>query len=110
MGRRPFGARRYVVAVLVAALIAGLGTPPRPVAASTVMPPASSEPATAAPELGGQLFSSGSRVEVQVLPASAGLTSELWLFEPGPAKRLATNRDVGLVVDVGTFPAGVELL
>src|SRR4249919_879549 len=60
--------------------------------------------------LGGQLFSSGARVEVQVLPASAGFTSELWLFSPGPARRLATNRDVGLVVDLGTFPTGVELV
>ena len=41
-----------------------------------------SKPASAAPVLGGQLFSTGNDVQVQVMPASAGFTSELWLFEP----------------------------
>ena len=62
------------------------------------------------PVLGGQLYSTGQPVEVEVLPASAGFTSELWLFEPGPARRIATNRDVGTVVDLGSFPPGVELV
>ena len=110
MGRRmPWPARSLVV-LLVVAFIAGLGTPPKPLLASTTRPEQAPPPALAAPELGGQLFSTGQPVEVQVLPASAGFTSELWLFEPAPAKRLATNRDVGLVVQVGTFPAGVELV
>jgi hypothetical protein len=51
--------------------------------------------AVAAPEVGGQLFSSGGGLEVEVLEAGAGLTSELWLFEPGPPRMLASNRDVG---------------
>ena len=91
--------RRAAVRLLVViALVAGLL-------------PATTPPATqAADGLGGQLFATGGEVEVQVLPASAGFTSELWLFEPAPARRIATNRDVGLVVNLGTFPAGVELV
>jgi len=99
------------VFALVVSLLASLGTPPRPALAIAQAPPAQpAAPAPAAPELGGQLFSTGQPVEVQVEPASAGFTSELWLFEPGPARRLATNRDVGLVVQLGSFPAGVELV
>ena len=101
---------RAAAVFLTASLIASLGAMPRPAAAATVIPPDPVAAVPASPELGGQLFSSGSRVEVQVLPASAGFTSELWLFEPGPAKRLATNRDIGTVVDVGTYPAGFELV
>ena len=75
-----------------------------------LMPGAKLAEVKAAEGLGGQLYSTGQSVQVQVLPASAGYTSELWLFEPGPERRLATNRDVGTVVDLGTFPAGVELI
>jgi hypothetical protein len=32
------------------------------------------------------------------------------LAEPGQPRRLATNRDVGTVVQLGIFPAGVELI
>ena len=110
MGRRPNRARRYVVPALIATLLASLGTPARPALAIPSAPQEAPPPALSAPELGGQLFSSGQPVEVQVLPASAGFTSELWLFEPGPARRIATNRDVGLVVSLGTFPAGAELI
>lgn len=60
--------------------------------------------------LGGRIFSGGGSVEVEVLPAEAGLTSELWLFEPAPEQRIATNRDIGAVVELGPFPEGVELL
>jgi len=67
-------------------------------------------PASAAPVIGGQLYSTGVPVTVTVLPASAGYTSELWLFEPGPARRLATNRDVGKVVDLEPVSAGTELV
>ena len=107
---RPMRARRFIVPVLLAALMSSLGTPARPALAMPSEPDRAPARAIHAPELGGQLFSSGQPVELQVLPASAGFTSELWLFEPGPARRLATNRDVGLVVNVGSFPAGVELL
>lgn len=110
MDRRRPSLARLIVPLVVASLLASLGAPPRPVAARAAQPDPVPATSADAPDLGGQLFSTGSRVEVQVQPASAGFTSELWLFEPGPAKRLATNRDIGLVVDVGTFPAGVELL
>ena len=42
--------------------------------------------------------------------AEAGDTSELWLCSPRPERRIATNRDVGLVVDLGTFDSGTELV
>jgi RHS repeat-associated protein/uncharacterized repeat protein (TIGR01451 family) len=100
MRRRHGAGRQWLVSLLVAALVAG------------VLPAAKPTPVKAADPagLGGQLFSTGQSVEVEVLPASAGFTSELWLFEPGPERRLATNRDVGTVVQLGIFPAGVELV
>lgn len=59
--------------------------------------------------LGDMLFANGGNVTVQVEPASAGYTSELWLFSPASIF-VATNRDVGTVVDLGPFAAGNELL
>jgi VCBS repeat-containing protein len=47
---------------------------------------------------------------VEVLPADANDTSELRLCSPGPERFIATNRDVGTVVDLGSFPAGTELI
>lgn len=68
-------------------------------------------PAAASPVLGGQVFGTGGPVTVEVLPAEAGYTSELRLCQPGEAQVfLATNRDVGSVVPVGTFPSGTELV
>jgi hypothetical protein len=68
-------------------------------------------PALAAPVLGGQLFGTGGEVTVEVLPATSGFTSELRLCQPGePQQFLALDSDVGSVVTVGTFPAGVELV
>ncbi len=46
------------------------------------------------PVLGGQLYSTGAAVTVEVLPASAGLTSTLFLLDPEEVQ-IATNRDVG---------------
>ncbi len=61
--------------------------------------------------IGGQLFSAGGEVQVEVAPAGFALyTSELWLFEPGPPQFIATNRDAGLVVNLGPFDPGVELV
>ncbi|MCW5890285.1 MAG: hypothetical protein KIT14_07005 [bacterium] len=62
------------------------------------------------PVLGGQLFSTGAPVEVEIKPASASITSTLSLYEPPPILRIATNRDVGTIVQLGTFPVGVELV
>jgi hypothetical protein len=66
--------------------------------------------AAEAATIGGQLFSTGGEISVQVLPASAGLTSELSLYFPGPQQFIATNREVGKTVNLGTFAAGIELI
>ena len=68
-------------------------------------------PASAEPRLGGQLFGTGGEVTVEVLPAEANDTSELRLCQPGsPQIFLATNRDVGTVVNLGVYPQGTELV
>lgn len=59
--------------------------------------------------LGGQLFSTGAPVTVEVLPASAGLTSVLFLLEPETVE-IATNRDVGTTTTVGPYGSGTELV
>lgn len=59
--------------------------------------------------LGGKIFATGGPVEVEVLPASAGITSELWLLDPRE-QRIATNRDIGGVYQLGSIPAGTELV
>jgi hypothetical protein len=82
------------------ALVAGMvqGTPAS--AEETDDPP---------PALGGQLYSTGTPVTVEVLSASAGLTSTLFLLEPEEV-RIATNRDVGAEVTVGPYGDGEELV
>jgi len=62
-----------------------------------------------APVLGGQLFSTGAPVTVEVLSASAGYTSTLYLLDPEEV-RIATNRDVGTKVTVGPYGSGEELV
>lgn len=59
--------------------------------------------------IGGQLFSTGGEVSVQVLPAEAGITSELSIYSPRQ-QFIATNREVGKVVNLGNFEAGLELI
>jgi RHS repeat-associated protein len=121
VGRRRAG--RFGVAAIIVSLLAGLAPgaaiartahlrkdAPASHAAPVVPSPEPAQVLAAVQGIGGQLYATGGRVEVQVLPASALYTSELWLFEPGTARRIATNRDVGLVVDLGTFPAGAELV
>ncbi len=67
-------------------------------------------PANAEQVLGGQLYSTGGTIQIEVLPASAGLTSQLYLLEPEPEVFIATNREVGKVVELGPFESGVELI
>lgn len=67
-------------------------------------------PLSAAAIIGGQLFATGGNVTVKVLPATAGYTSELHLISPGPDRFIALNHDAGTVVNLGSFPAGVELV
>lgn len=59
--------------------------------------------------LGGQLFSTGGDVTVEVLPASAGYTSELHLFSPAYGF-IALNNNVGYTTNIGSFPIGDELI
>lgn len=67
-------------------------------------------PAVAAPIIGAQLFATGGNVTITVEPATAGFTSELWLYEPGADVFIALNHDVGTVVNLGPFVAGTELI
>lgn len=60
--------------------------------------------------VGGRIYATGGDVIVKVLSASAGYTSELSLVSPGPARYIATNRDIGTVVNLGAYPAGSELV
>ncbi|WP_299927059.1 RHS repeat-associated core domain-containing protein [uncultured Nocardioides sp.] len=96
LGRRSFAL--VVTAVCLSLVIAALGRGP---AAAAEDDPA--------PVLGGQLFSTGSQVTVEVLAASAGLTSTLFLLDPEEV-RIATNRDVGTSVTVGPYARGEELV
>jgi RHS repeat-associated protein/uncharacterized repeat protein (TIGR01451 family) len=88
--------RSAVVVSLAAALVVG---------GSVAVPP----PASATPVLGGQLYATGGEIEVEVLPATAGLTSQLYLLEP-VEMFVATNREVGRRVQLGRFEPGAELL
>lgn len=60
--------------------------------------------------IGGRLFSNGGELEVELLAADAGFTIELYLMSPGPQRLIATNRDAGTILKLGTVPAGVELM
>jgi hypothetical protein len=61
--------------------------------------------------LGGQLFALGGDVKVEVEAATAGFVSELHLYSPTNSfGTIALNTEVGKVVDLGTFPAGTELV
>src|ERR1044071_26362 len=60
--------------------------------------------------IGGRLFSNGGAREVEVLAADAVFPIELYLMSPGPQRLIATNRDAGTVVKLGTVTAGVELI
>jgi hypothetical protein len=59
--------------------------------------------------LGGQIFSTGGQISVQILSAEAGLTSILGIYYP-IQQSIATNRDVGKVINLGSFQAGIELI
>src|SRR3989442_2636300 len=81
--------------------------------ATSVIGPApaqAQQSATCQSGAGGRIFASGGEVEVEILQASAGWTSELHFVSPGPARTIGTNRDAGTVVRLGSFPAGTELV
>lgn len=60
--------------------------------------------------IGGQLFSTGEDVFVEVLtPLTVGYTSNLSLYEP-KNQYIGTNWEVGKIVNLGNFPRGLELI
>jgi hypothetical protein len=68
--------------------------------------------AAAAPamaDLGDSLYSAGGHVTVEILPSDAGYTSDLSLVWPA-AIAIGSNRDTGLVLDLGEFTAGTEMI
>jgi hypothetical protein len=61
--------------------------------------------------LGDQLYSTGGEITVEVRPATAGLTSELVLFNAdGTSTPIASNREVGKVVTLPARPLNEELV
>jgi hypothetical protein len=61
--------------------------------------------------LGDQLFSTGGEITVEVRPATAGLVSELRLYNAdGTFTPIATNREVGRIVTLPARPLGEELV
>lgn len=61
--------------------------------------------------LGDQLYSTGGEITVEVRPATAGLVSELRLYNAdGTFTPLATNREVGRVVTLPARPRDEELV
>ena len=85
-----------VLAAASAALAAASG------AAAQVAPPAG---------LGDQLFSTGGEIRIEVLPATAGLSSELRLYAPdGSFTPIALNSEVGRVVTLPARPRDEELV
>ena len=65
--------------------------------------------AHAVPVMGGQIFSTGGEIEIEILNSSAGYTSTLNRYEP-TLTEIGTNREAGKVVDLGNFASGVELI
>ena len=59
--------------------------------------------------LGGQLYSTGGKITIEVLKARADYTSELRLFLPDADRFIALNKDVGSIVTLGALPKGQEL-
>ncbi len=67
-------------------------------------------PGACIPGLGGRVFASGDFVQIVVLEPFADFTSQIMIFSPGPVRTLASSRDLGRVVSLGTFPRGTELV
>jgi hypothetical protein len=68
--------------------------------------------AVAAPamaDFGDVLYASGGEVTVEILSSSAGYTSDLSLVSPAEIY-IGSNRDTGLVTNLGVYAAGTEML
>src|ERR1044071_9499199 len=99
--------RARVLSLFGAALSFALLFSPAPM---NLTQPAAAQGSECQGGIGGRLFSTGGQVEVEMLPADAGFTIELHLVSPGPDRLIATNRDAGTVVRLGSFSAGTELI
>jgi hypothetical protein len=87
---------------LAAVAAVGVGTFVCTAVASAQAPPAG---------LGDRLYSTGGEITIEVRPATAGLTSDLLLFNAdGMSTPIASNRDVGKVVTLPARPLNEELV
>ena len=59
---------------------------------------------------GGRVYATGGEVEAEIIASSAGFNIELYLISPGPQRFVATNRDPGAIVKLGSFSPGAELI
>lgn len=73
----------------------------------SIMAVAVAAPAMA--DFGDGLYAAGGDVTVEILSSSAGYTSELHLDSPAEIF-IGTNRDLGTIVNLGSFTAGTEML
>jgi RHS repeat-associated protein len=66
------------------------------------------------PVVGAQLFSAGGDIIVEILKSDAASTNELWVFNPnsphGKMFEIATDKQTGTVMDIGSFPVGSEIV
>jgi len=67
-------------------------------------------PCDCASGLGRRYFAPGGDVKIKILPFRADFTNEIRLLVHGQSRTLATNRDVGRVIDLGAFDQGTELI
>jgi len=92
-------------------LLTARGAVTAAVALSTLIGAATASAQAPPPGLGDQLYATGGDITVEVRPGTAGLTSELRLYNAdGTFTPLATNREVGRVVTLPSRPLGEELV
>ena len=75
--------------------------------AATLAVVAAAAPAMA--DFGDGLYAAGGDVTVEILASSAGYTSDLSLYSPATIY-VGSNRDLGLVVNLGAFASGTEMV
>jgi hypothetical protein len=65
--------------------------------------------AFAIPVVGGQLFSTGGNIQIEILPSDSSYTHELSVYSP-ELKDIGWSKDFGKVVDLGVIPYDTELV